>query len=240
MTKIVTGLIVAVLLGCIGVPMLLISAVVGGSDGCTPAVANASGQPGIDRWDAERVSIADVLTSPNASASPQATSYCGSTGPWTQPVLAPVVSGYRTDERPSHDGVDLGATRGTPVRSASAGIVTIVRCDVVPQSHGCDQDGDPINVKGCGHFVDIDHAAGIVSRYCHMLTKPLVDVGDNVVAGQIIGLVGSSGHSSGPHLHFEIHMHSDHGTWSSVDPEVFMTLNHAPLGQPATAATTDH
>jgi murein DD-endopeptidase MepM/ murein hydrolase activator NlpD len=230
MTKTATGLIIAVLLGCTGVPTLLISAVPGGSDSCTPAATHVSSQPGTDRRDIEQISIADPLASANGSTSPQAISYCRATGPWTQPVLAPVVSSYRTEERPSHDGVDLGAARATPIRSASAGTVTIVRCDVIPQSHGCDQDGNPINVQGCGHFVDIEHAAGIVSRYCHMLIEPFVDVGDNVVAGQIIGLVGSSGHSSGPHLHFEIHLHNDHGAWSAVDPEEFMTLNGAPLG----------
>jgi murein DD-endopeptidase MepM/ murein hydrolase activator NlpD len=106
-----------------------------------------------------------------------------------------------------------------------------VRCNVVPESHGCDQDGHPVNVKGCGWYVDIDHVGGIVTRYCHMLTHPYVEVGQEVVAGQVIGLVGSSGHSSGPHLHFEVHLHSDHGPNSAVDPEVFMRENGAPLHQ---------
>lgn len=55
----------------------------------------------------------------------------------------------RTAERPTHDGVDLGAGRGTPIRAAAAGAVTVVRCNIVPATHGCDVDGSP-NVRGCG------------------------------------------------------------------------------------------
>jgi murein DD-endopeptidase MepM/ murein hydrolase activator NlpD len=51
----------------------------------------------------------------------------GAAGPWTQPVMAPVVSGFRTPSRPGHDGVDLGAARGTPIKAAAAGTVTVVQ-----------------------------------------------------------------------------------------------------------------
>jgi hypothetical protein len=81
----------------------------------------------------------------NASAAPL---NCGAAGQWTQPVLAPIVSGFRTTERSSHDGVDLGAGRGTPIRAAAAGTVTVVRCNIRPASHGCDVDGSP-QTPGC-------------------------------------------------------------------------------------------
>jgi murein DD-endopeptidase MepM/ murein hydrolase activator NlpD len=125
--------------------------------------------------------------------------------------------------------VDLGAGRGTPIRAAAAGTVTVVRCNIVPADHGCDVDGSP-DLGGCGWYVDIEHAAGVVTRYCHMLTHPYVQIGQAVVVGQIIGVVGSSGHSSGPHLHYEVHLGGDHSADSAQDPVVFMAQMCAPLG----------
>jgi murein DD-endopeptidase MepM/ murein hydrolase activator NlpD len=154
---------------------------------------------------------------------------CGiAAGPWTQPVLAPIVSGFRTVQRPGHDGVDLGAGRGTPIRAAASGTVTVVRCNITPASHGCDVDGSP-QTPGCGWYVDLEHADGVVTRYCHMLSHPYVQEGQSVVVGQVIGIVGSSGHSSGPHLHFEVHL-GDHSPETATDPVAFMTHICAPLG----------
>ena len=154
---------------------------------------------------------------------------CGAAGPWTQPVIAPIVSGFRTADRPTHNGVDLGAARGTPIKAAAAGVVTVVRCNIVPASHGCDVDGSPAT-PGCGWYVDIGHAGGVVTRYCHMLTRPAVNEGQSVAVGQIIGIVGSSGHSSGPHLHFEVHL-GDHSSSSATDPVPYMAAHCAPLGE---------
>jgi murein DD-endopeptidase MepM/ murein hydrolase activator NlpD len=147
---------------------------------------------------------------------------------WVAPVRAAIVSGFRTPDRPTHDGVDLGAPRGTPIHTASAGVVTTVRCNISPPEHGCDRDGSP-QTPGCGWYVDIEHPGGIVTRYCHMLTHPAVAEGQPVVAGQVIGIVGSSGHSSGPHLHFEVHL-GDHSSASATDPVPFMAAHCAPLG----------
>src|SRR5262249_32064705 len=132
-------------------------------------------------------------------------------------------------ERPTHDGVDLGAPRGTPIRAATAGTVIVVRCNVTPASHGCDVDGSP-SILGCGWYVDIMHAGGIVTRYCHMLSSPSVHEGQSVAAGQVIGAVGSSGHSSGPHLHYEVHV-GDRSAATATDPVPFMAARKAPLGQ---------
>src|SRR5207244_2341103 len=105
-------------------------------------------------------------------------------------------------DRPTHNGVDIIAPRGTLIRAASAGIVVTVRCNV---SQGtCDQDGSPA-VKGCGWYVEIAHGANLATRYCHMVQRPSVVVGQRVGTGQPIGYVGTSGNSSGPHLHFEVH-----------------------------------
>ncbi|WP_431895514.1 M23 family metallopeptidase [Micromonospora haikouensis] len=159
---------------------------------------------------------------------------CGAVGPWTQPVLAPVGSGFRTSGRPGHDGVDLSAPRGTLIRAASAGTVRTVRCNAVYASTGaewgCDRDGDPDLTRGCGWYVDIDHAAGLLTRYCHMDQPPTVTVGQQVAVGQPIGVVGSTGHSSGPHLHYEVHHYGDPGPEGAVDPVPFMAAQGAPLG----------
>jgi murein DD-endopeptidase MepM/ murein hydrolase activator NlpD len=155
---------------------------------------------------------------------------CVINGEWTQPVLAPVVSGFRTAGRPGHDGVDLGASRGTPIRAASAGTVMVVRCNVTPASWGCDRDGSP-STPGCGWYVDIRHAGNIITRYCHMLTRPSVAEGQHVLTGQVIGTVGSSGHSSGPHLHFEVHVDGDRTSAGAVDPARWMLDHGAPIGR---------
>jgi murein DD-endopeptidase MepM/ murein hydrolase activator NlpD len=151
---------------------------------------------------------------------------------WTQPVLAAIVSGYRTPQRPSHFGVDLGAPRGTPIRAAAGGIVTLVRCYAVTPAGawwGCGQDGSP-SILGCGWYVEITHADNVITRYCHQGVPPKVTVGQRVAAGDIIGYVGSTGNSSGPHLHFEVHLNGDRSNAGTVDPVPFMRDKGAPLG----------
>ena len=127
---------------------------------------------------------------------------------WARPAPGPVWSGFRTANRPTHLGIDIGAPRGTVIRAAADGVVTLVTCNatLAGQPFSCDVDGSP-SVAGCGWYVTIQHGE-VVTRYCHLLTRPEVSVGERVVAGQRIGLVGSSGNSSGPHLHFELEIHT--------------------------------
>jgi len=124
--------------------------------------------------------------------------------------------------------VDLAAPRGTLIRAAASGTVLTARCNVVPDTHGCDRDGSP-DIKGCGWYVDLQHAAGVVTRYCHMQTQPFVHEGQTVAVGQPLGLVGSSGHSSGPHLHYETHRDNNRAPAGAVDPVWFMREVGAPL-----------
>jgi len=141
---------------------------------------------------------------------------------WTVPALGQVGSGFRTPERPGHAGVDLIVPRYTVIHAASAGIVVTSKCNA--STGNCDVDGSPA-VKGCGWYVEIAHTTGLTTRYCHMVTRPLVTVGQSVAAGQPLGRVGSSGNSSGPHLHFETRVNGD-----AVNPVSFMAARGAPLG----------
>lgn len=85
-----------------------------------------------------------------------------------------------------HSGIDLAAPPGTPVRACGAGTVTVIH-----------------SAWGYGLHVVIDHGGGISSLYGH-LSEVDVAGGDYVTAGEVIGAVGSTGNSTGPHLHFEI------------------------------------
>lgn len=86
-----------------------------------------------------------------------------------------------------HSGIDLAAAKGTPVMSASAGVVTRAEFSL-----------------GYGNLVDVDHGNGFVTRYSQLDTIG-VDVGEAVSNGQTVGTVGMSGRdATGPHLHFEV------------------------------------
>ena len=86
-----------------------------------------------------------------------------------------------------HSGVDLSASSGTPIYATRAGKVSIATFD-----------------SSAGYYVNINHMDGFTSRYLHM-THYIVSAGEYVAAGQVIGYVGSTGTSTGPHLHFGIY-----------------------------------
>ena len=91
-----------------------------------------------------------------------------------------------TGQRTMHEGVDFVAEVGAPIKAAAGGIV------VYSDIHA-----------GYGNMIEVDHGNGLVSRYAHA-SKRLVKEGDVVMRGQKIGEVGSTGRSTGPHLHFEV------------------------------------
>jgi len=98
-----------------------------------------------------------------------------------------------------HAGLDFAALAGTPISSAAGGTVSFA---------GYKPD--------YGWVVEIDHGNGLTTRYAHG-SRVLVRTGDVVEPGQRIALVGSSGRSTGPHLHFEVLRHGD-----PVDPRRFL------------------
>ncbi|MET7427230.1 peptidoglycan DD-metalloendopeptidase family protein [Dactylosporangium sp. NPDC005555] len=147
-------------------------------------------------------------------------------GAWVAPVPGKGTSGFRTVSRPTHDGIDIMAARETPILATAAGTVITVVCNTSGPS--CDVDGSPA-VKGCGWYVEIHHAGDVVTRYCHMVRQPDVTVGQQVTAGQPIGSVGTSGNSSGPHLHFEVHYGRPATRLNAIDPVPFMRTAAAPV-----------
>ena len=149
---------------------------------------------------------------------------------WTIPVKALVGSGFRIPSRPAHQGVDLIIGRYTPIHAAASGVVSVVKCDEDHSGHlDCNRDGYP-GKGGCGWMVEIQHAGDVMTRYCHMVQRPFVRIGQDVTAGDVIGRVGTSGNSSGPHLHFEVHLNNDRSRQGAIDPVPFMEKMGAPLG----------
>lgn len=128
----------------------------------------------------------------------------------TLPALAPIDAPYLsssfgwrrhpvTGRHAMHEGLDFAAPRGTPILAASGGIVTEARY-----------------VPGYGKLVEINHGNGLVTRYAHA-SSISVKLGEVVTKGQQIARVGSTGRSTGPHLHYEVRI-ADH----PLDPTLFM------------------
>lgn len=103
--------------------------------------------------------------------------------------LRPVVGGKRTQGLHGYNAVDIGAPHGTPILAAASGKVII--------SKGSGWNG------GYGKYLVIEHSNGTQTLYAHN-TRNLVFSGQQVVQGQVIAYVGSTGRSTGPHVHFEI------------------------------------
>ena len=152
---------------------------------------------------------------------------------WTIPLQGTVTSGFRTASRPTHNGVDIAVQKGTQIHAATSGVVLVALCNahIGGLPYGCDRDGG-VFVQGCGWYVDILHAGQTITRYCHQMVRPFVHVGQTVAAGEVIGLSGSSGNSSGPHLHFEIHINGDSSGRGAIDPIPFMNQMGASLVRP--------
>jgi murein DD-endopeptidase MepM/ murein hydrolase activator NlpD len=144
-------------------------------------------------------------------------------------IPAPITSvfGWRThpisgDQR-FHSGTDLGAPMGTPVLAAYAGQVAIADF-----------------MGGYGLAITLDHNQGTQQTLYGHLSEIFVKPGDPVKQGDVIGRVGSTGNSTGPHLHFEFHQLTSEG-WLALDPgaqleySLSQFMNALQLGKPGTA-----
>ena len=106
-----------------------------------------------------------------------------------------VVSGFGMRWGRMHEGIDIGCAYGTPNRAAASGTVIYAGW-----------------LGGYGNLVVVDHGSGLSTAYAHA-SSILVGVGQTVSQGQTVSLVGSTGHSTGPHLHFEVRVNG-----VAVDP----------------------
>jgi murein DD-endopeptidase MepM/ murein hydrolase activator NlpD len=101
--------------------------------------------------------------------------------------------GFRTDPftglRSNHPGIDFAAAEGSNVLAVASGIVT--------------KAGEEEGYDGYGRIVEINHGNGYATRYGHN-ERVLVHIGDRVRRGQVIAKMGSTGRSTGPHVHFEV------------------------------------
>ena len=111
------------------------------------------------------------------------------------PVNAPITSPFGWRWGRMHEGIDLGAAYGTPIAAAASGVVIYAGWE-----------------GGYGNLVVIDHGGGLATAYGHQ-SRIAVSVGQSVSQGETIGYVGSTGHSTGPHLHFEVRVNGQ-----AVDP----------------------
>lgn len=122
--------------------------------------------------------------------------------------------GYRrhplTGQQQLHTGIDLAVPLGTSVRAAHGGIVTRASYDRLN-----------------GHLLIIDHGRGVTTAYCHNL-RLLVGVGHKVAAGDTIAESGSTGRSTGPHLHYQLELGQ-----RPVNPLLFQRLNDAQVSHQA-------
>ncbi|MGQ9901513.1 MAG: murein hydrolase activator EnvC family protein [Fimbriimonadales bacterium] len=118
-------------------------------------------------------------------------------GRFVRPVEGQLTSGFGMRVHPifkvrkMHTGIDIAAPAGTPIRAADGGVVV-----------------EAGYIRGYGYTVIIDHGGGVATLYAHS-SALLVAAGQEVTRGQIIARVGSTGYSTGPHLHFEVRVNGE-------------------------------
>lgn len=137
--------------------------------------------------------------------------YIGGELAWPTPGYTTITSGYGMRIHPIfgvyrlHTGVDIGAPLGSPTIAVNDGIVILASYS-----------------PSYGNYVMIDHGGGVVTLYAHA-SKICVEEGEKVKKGDLIMLVGSTGWSTGPHLHFEVRIDG-----KKYDPLPYITSNKMP------------
>ena len=144
-----------------------------------------------ERLGTRRSSI-DLLAETMRREFPGAASYASDSAPHTMPSIWPAAGyvsspyGLRFNGTEFHQGIDIAADMGTPIVATADGVVTAAGWN-----------------GGYGNMVDVDHGSGIVTRYGHA-SALAVTVGQQVRRGEVIAYVGSTGRSTGPHVHYEV------------------------------------
>jgi hypothetical protein len=141
----------------------------------------------------------------------------GACGPLrlSAPVKGPVTSGFGPRWGRNHEGLDIAAAAGTPIRAAECGIVSFAGVQ-----------------SGYGNIVCVKHSSRFETCYAHM-TKYAVSQGQRVDQGQVIGYVGCTGNCTGPHLHFETRVDG-----SARDPRAYLGGGGVP-GEPTVKAAVN-
>ena len=149
----------------------------------------------IDDLEAQSAALAAQLRAAQEQDSSSAAPAVSGSGQLSWPVSGPVTSGFGVRWGRMHEGIDIAVGQGTPVHAAAAGTVIYAGW-----------------MDGYGNLVVVDHGSGLSTAYGHnsMLAS---SVGQAVTAGQVIAYSGSTGHSTGPHVHFEVRVNG-----SPVDP----------------------
>jgi murein DD-endopeptidase MepM/ murein hydrolase activator NlpD len=133
------------------------------------------------------------------------------------PIDGEVISRFGLRHRRLHAGMDIRGIYGSEIRAAASGRVLLAE-----------------NIGPYGNVSAIDHGAGLATVYSHQAGF-LVDAGASVGAGQVIGVVGETGRSFGPHLHFEVRVHG-----APVDPLVYLPVQSGPPPAVASAGHAAH
>jgi len=147
---------------------------------------------------AQSAALAAAIRESQAGAGSAATGAPSAAG-LIWPVDGVVVSGFGMRWGRMHEGIDIAAPSGTPIRAAATG--TVIHSGWL---------------GGYGNLVVLDHGNGLATAYAHA-SAILVGVGMQVSQGETVSLVGSTGHSSGPHLHFEVRVNG-----VAVDPLLYL------------------
>ncbi|GAA4897797.1 putative peptidoglycan binding protein [Stackebrandtia albiflava] len=141
-------------------------------------------------------------------------------GAWSNPAYGTITSGFRTPSRPTHSGTDVANSQGTAIWAANGGTVVGVRTNSYPG------DTRPGLLPGrTGNAVLIEHHNGYRTYYGHLYSASVVR-GQVVTAGQTIAKMGTTGNSTGPHLHFEVLANG-----SPINPYTFLANRGITLGR---------
>ena len=153
----------------------------------------ASYKATLDAADAAEEALRQEIRNMTATkTTPSQSTYSGGALEWPSPATTNITSPYGTRFHPiqkrnkMHTGIDIGAGHGTPIIAAEQGTVLLAGWN-----------------SGYGNCVVIDHGGGLQTLYGHC-SVVMVQAGQTVTRGQKIALVGSTGNSTGPHLHFEV------------------------------------
>ena len=202
-----------------------------------PALANSSASAAVDVSDAANRAQESSLNSGDTRFRQLFASWEALDEPETEGTVQPAISipsrnplssSYRLSSgygmrvhpvlgrRKAHKGVDLAAPTGTPIYATADGVVTKAKW-----------------FSSYGLYISIDHSADLETRYAH-LSKLAVEAGEHVKKGELIGYVGSTGRSTGPHLHYEVRIDGQ-----AVDPMPYMVEQEPQLAQTDAADEQD-